>query len=205
MVLGRYRFGSGPGGPAGLFGELLALVVRHGFGVPPQLAAAFRALGALEGTLRLVDPGADLVTASREAGRELFAERLGPERLKDDLLEQAARLLPVLQRLPRRLDAMTLAAQRGELSVNVRVLADEQDRSFVTGLVQQLTVALLSAAAAVSGILLVVSGGGAEISPGVRLLPVLGATLFLFAFVLAARALVLAFRHDASTWWGVRR
>lgn len=205
VVLGRYRFASVPGGPAGLFGELLALVVRHGFGVPPQLAAAFRALGALEGTLRLVDPGTDLVTASREAGRELFAERLGPERLKDDLLEQAARLLPVLQRLPRRLDAMTLAAQRGELSVNVRVLADEQDRSFVTGLVQQLTVALLSAAAAVSGILLVVSGGGAEISPGVRLLPVLGATLFLFAFVLAARALVLAFRHDASTWWGVRR
>lgn len=204
VLLGRYRHGLGGVGSAGLFGELFGLVVRHGFSVPPQVAAAFRALGALEGTLRLIDPGLDLVAASRRAGRDLFAERVEPDRLRADLLEQATRLLPVLQRLPRRLDAVTLATQRGELSVNVRVLAHPEDRSFVTGLVQQLTVSLLAAAAAVSGVLLALAEGGPELSGGLRVLPLLGATLFLFAFVLAARALVVAFRHDAGAW-GVRR
>lgn len=185
---------------------MLTMVVRHGFGVPPQVAAASRALGALEGTLAIIDPQFDLVDASRRAGRELFAERTRPGRLKADLEEQVARLLPVLQRLPRRVDAIALAAQRGELSLEVRVLADERDRSFVTGLIQQLTVTLLAAAAALCGILLlVVAGGGPDLGAGLQIYPILGATLFLFAFVLAARALALAFRHNASEYWGVRR
>ncbi len=205
-LIGRYGHGLGGAGSAGLFGDLMGLVVRHGFAVPPAVAAAFRSLGALEGTLRTLDPQLDLMDAARDAGRDLAGERLQPDRLKADLAEQLTHLLPVLQRIPRRLDALADAAQRGELSVNVRVLADERDRSFVSGLVQQLTVTLLAAAAAIGGILLVLAADrGPEVSEGVALYPLLGATLFLFAFVLAARALAVAFTHHARTYWGARR
>lgn len=195
----------GASGSASLFSELLSLVVRHGLSVPPQVAAVFRALGALEGTLRQIDPGLDVVAASRSAGRALAQEQLTPEAMREGVQEQLARMLPMLQRLPRRVDALAESLQRGELSVNVRVLADAGDRSFITGLVQQLTMTVLAAACALAGILLVVSGGGPEPAPGVHLYPLLGATLFLFAFVLAARALVLVFRHTVLSERSDRR
>ena len=185
----------GTAGSTGLFSELLSLVVRHGLSVPPQVAAVFRALGALEGTLRQIDPELDLVGASSVAGREFAQEQLTPEALRDSAIEQLARMMPMLSRLPRRVDAIAESLQRGELSVNVRLLADERDRSFITGLVQQLTMTVLAAACAITGIMLAVSQGGPRLSPDLQLYPLLGATLFLFAFVLAARALVLVFRH----------
>ncbi|HLS45827.1 MAG TPA: AarF/UbiB family protein [Ornithinicoccus sp.] len=180
---------------AGLFTELFSLVVRHGLSVPPQIAAVFRALSALEGTLRQIDPQLDLVRASRAAGRELAQEQLAPRALRASAEEQLARMLPMLQRLPRRVDALAESLQRGDLSLNVRLLADQRDRSFVTGLVQQLTMAALAATCAIAGVLLAVSDAGPDVAPQLPLYPLLGATLFLFAFVLAARTLVLVFRH----------
>ena len=52
----------------------------------------------------------------------------------DDLDEQAlVALLPMLRRLPRRVDRIAAAVEGGRLSVNVRVLADERDRRVITG------------------------------------------------------------------------
>jgi ubiquinone biosynthesis protein len=189
----------GSHGTAGLFSELFSLVVRHGLSVPPQVAAVFRALGSLEGTLRQIDPQLDVVRASRVAGRELAQEQLTPQALRASAEEQLARMLPMLQRLPRRVDALAEALQRGELSLSVRLLADQRDRSFITGLVQQLTMSALAAACAIAGVLLAVSDAGPDLTPDLPLYPVLGATLFLFAFVLAARTLVLVFRHTVIT------
>ena len=192
-------------GSAGLFSDLFSLVVRHGLSVPPQLAAVFRALGALEGTLRQIDPDLDLVSASRRVGRDFAREQLEPQALRASAEEQLARMLPLLQRLPRRVDALTESLQRGDLSVNVRLLADERDRSFLTGLVQQVTMTALAAACALCGILLVITDSGPLVGPGLPLYVLLGATLFLFAFVLAARALVLVFRHSARDGGHLRR
>lgn len=198
------RHGSGPAASTRLFADLLSVVVRHGFSVPAQVAAAFRSLAALEGTLRLLDPDVDVVATAREVGGDLFADRLGPAQLRTGLEEQLLRVLPVLERLPRRVDAFAEAAQRGELRLGVRVLADPADRSFLTGIVSQLVMTLLAGAAAICAILLVLAEDGPMLSAGVRLLPVLGITLFLFAFVLAARALALAFRHTGEHEWGAR-
>ena len=196
-LVGRYRHGLGALGATGLFPELFGLVVRHGFAVPPQLAATFRSLGALEGTLRLIDPGLDLVGAARAAGRDLIEERLAPAQVRAGLEEQLAQLLPVLKRLPRRVDALTGAAQDGRLTVQVRLLAHQDDRAFVTDLVQQVTMTVLAAAATLSAVLLILAPGGPELGADVRLFPLLGATILFFGFVLAARVLALAFQRRA--------
>jgi ubiquinone biosynthesis protein len=45
-----------------------------------------------------------------------------------------ATLLPMLRRLPRRVERIASAAEHGRLSVHVRLFADERDRRTVTGL-----------------------------------------------------------------------
>ena len=182
-----------------MFQALFTLVIRHHFAVPPQVAAALRALGALEGTLWSLSPQVDLVTAAREEGRAVLSGRFGPQQVRAAVEDQLVTLLPLLHRLPRRINSITEGFERGRSVVSVRVLADERDRSFVTDIVQQLTMTLLAAACAVGGILLLISDTGHYMLPTVRLYTFLGATLFFFGFVLAARALVLVFRRSAPT------
>ncbi|HJD73557.1 MAG TPA: hypothetical protein K8V13_18355, partial [Enterobacter roggenkampii] len=150
--------GSGPV-PAALFGDLLSIVIRHRFSVPPQLAGAFRALGALEGTLALLRSDLDLVSAARAEGRTLSREKLSPQALKDGLISQVAALLPMLQRMPRRLNRITEDLEAGRFTINTRVLGHDDDRAFVTGIVQQLIVAVLAAALGLAGTMLIATSG----------------------------------------------
>src|SRR5699024_1878669 len=77
------RFGSeGSANVTGAVAELFQLVARHRLGIPPQLAAAFRAVATLEGTLAVLSPGFDLVGRAREAGQRQFAAALAPGELK---------------------------------------------------------------------------------------------------------------------------
>ncbi|MGC5614618.1 ABC1 kinase family protein [Georgenia sp. Z1491] len=184
------------GGTSAVFGDLLSIVLRHRFTVPPQLAGAFRALGSLEGTLALLRSDVDLVTAARAEGRSLSREKLGPQAVKDALLGQAAAVLPMLQRLPRRLNRLTEDLEAGRFTVNTRVLGHEDDRAFVTGIVQQLIVAVLAASLGLAGALLISTPGGPDLAEGIRILPVVGAALLLFAFTLGARVLVQVFLGD---------
>src|SRR5699024_6349575 len=48
-----------------LFDELFQTVVSAGFRVPVPIAATFRCLGVLEGTLSLLDPQLDVIATSR--------------------------------------------------------------------------------------------------------------------------------------------
>jgi ubiquinone biosynthesis protein len=77
QLLQRFA-GAGGGGSTGMFQALFSLVIRHHFAVPPQVAAALRALGALEGTLWSISPQVDLVAAARKEGRSVLASRFGP-------------------------------------------------------------------------------------------------------------------------------
>ena len=182
------------GAGASVFGDLFDLVVDHGMTVPPQMAAAFRALGALEGTLRTLDPGSDLVRDARAAGSELLTERLAPAQLKASAEDYLAQVLPLLQRLPRRLDKVGRSLQRGELSVGVRLLAHPDERAFVAGLVHLSVMAVLAAALTLGAVILLVAPGSPPLAEGVALFTVLGAVLLLFAFVLGARVLAVIFR-----------
>lgn len=193
----RFGGGIGTGGSGQLFGELTRLVVRHHFSIPPPVAAAFRALGALEGSLRLLTDDLDLVAAAREQGRAMMADQLSPEAVRTRVQQQLATALPLLQRLPRRLDRITDQLEDGRLSVSVRILHHPDDRAFLTSVVQQLVVSVLAAALGLAGVLLLTVTDGPTVDPRsqIGLLPLLGAVLLLFAFTLGARVLVLVFRH----------
>ena len=72
--------------------------------------------------------------------------------------------MPLLRRLPRRLDWITAAIERGQLSANVRLLADPRDQEVFSGYLQQALVCVLAAATGIVAVVLLAS-------QGVRLFP----------------------------------
>jgi len=138
---------------AALFADLFRLVPEHGLSVPPEVAAVFRCLATLEGTLTHLDPGFDIVEESRAFAMSLLRDQFGSASGRA-ATEELMSLLPLLRPLPRRLARLTTALERGELSVRVRVLADAGDRRFVRSMLQRAVTAFLGAAAGVMAVLL---------------------------------------------------
>lgn len=195
------RFGSGgsPGATASMFQSLLDLVLTHGFAVPNGIATAFRSLGALEGSLQLLAPGIDLMSVAREQAKGIMAAKISPSGIRDALETQLYTLLPILTRLPRRMDKLVADLESGRFSMSMRIVKHESDRLFLTGLVQQLVLAIVSFACAIGGVGLIASGAGPMMTPQLSLYAFFGFALLLFGFVLAARLIAQAFRHLAST------
>ncbi|MFI6290746.1 hypothetical protein ACIBEJ_04135 [Nonomuraea sp. NPDC050790] len=85
------------------------------------------------------------------------------------------------------------AREQGRLSLNVRPLADDGDRRFLTGLVRQVVIAVLAGSATLGASMLITADAGPMITPNVRLLAVAGGGLLLIGFILALRSLALVF------------
>ncbi|MFC7620607.1 ABC1 kinase family protein [Microlunatus sp. GCM10028923] len=198
QLIVRYRSGTTTTG--GMFGNIFGLVRRYGFAIPGQVAAAFRALAALEGTCRLIDPKLDLVKIARNHGGEIFAAAANPDTIRQQLDSELLNLLPLLRRLPRRVNKISEDLERGRLSVNLRLLSDEGDRNFLLGLAHQVIVAVLASAATLAAIIMITATGGPNL-PGttIQVFPVIGACLLFVGFVLALRSLVLIFRRSWSS------
>jgi ubiquinone biosynthesis protein len=197
QLLVRYR--GGTSSTSGMFGQLFALVNRWGFGVPPQIAAVFRTLASLEGTLRLLDPSINLVVSARRHGEALFSAQVTPTSVRAQAEAEVINLLPILRRLPRRLDKIAADLEKGELSFGVRLLGDATDRHFLSGLTHQLVVALLASATTVAAIVLLTAQNGPMFTPSIGFYQLLGFGLLFVGSVLALRALVLVFRHSHWT------
>src|SRR4051794_41938975 len=97
------------------------------------MAAVFRSLATLEGTLTQLAPGFDLVAESRAFAAEELAERLRPEALRRAATDEFLSLLPLLRRVPRRRERIGAALQEGRFAVDVRLFADDRDRRGGTG------------------------------------------------------------------------
>ncbi|GAA3110100.1 ubiquinone biosynthesis protein [Kribbella aluminosa] len=180
-------------GPA-MFNDLFRIITSHELGVPPEVAAVFRALATIEGTISRISPGFDLVAASRQFAGAHVIDRLAPDSLRRTATEELAQLLPMLRRLPRRIDRIAAAAESGRLGVNVRLLADERDRRHFTGLLHQALLVILGATAGIMAVLLLGTPGGPRITATMSLFQLFGYNLLVICAVLVLRVLVLIFR-----------
>jgi ubiquinone biosynthesis protein len=185
---------SGRAPDATMFADLFRLVTRHELAVPPEFVATFRALSTLEGGLTLLAPGFDIVTEAERFGQAQLAGRLAPASLKDAAAEEIVALLPMLRRLPRRVDRIAAAVEGGRLSVNVRVLADERDRKVITGWIQLGVLTILAATAGGMAVALLALKGGPAMTATISLYQFLGYCLLVICALLALRVLAAVFR-----------
>ncbi|MCB5182195.1 phosphotransferase [Streptomyces sp. SMC 277] len=172
-----------------MFADLFLLVARYGLTVPPEIAAAFRALATVEGSLDRLVPGFDIIAEARSFAADEVTRRLTPPHLTRSLAGEALAVLPMLRRLPRRVERITNALEHGRLSINVRLLADERDRRFVRGIVRDVLLAFIGGMTGVLGVMLLSTEGGPQLSGTLRLYEFLGYNLLLVSSVLVLRVL----------------
>jgi len=177
-----------------MFTDLFRIVAEFRLSIPPAIAAVFRALATVEGTLALLSPGFNIMVESRAFANRLIGERLAPESLRRTATEELLTLLPVLRRLPRRIDRVTSALEQGRLSVNIRLFADERDRAVVTGMLHEVLLALTGTATGVMAVLLLASTGGPRVGPELTLNQLFGYNLLVVSALLGLRLLFVVFR-----------
>lgn len=133
--------------------------------LPPEIGTVLRALATLEGTLSLLTPGFDITAEARQYAADYMAGQVSPRAMQKTAADELIALLPVLRRLPRRLDRITSAMEQGRLSLNVRLFADERDRRVVTSLTHQFLLTFLGAAVGIVAAMLLGAPGGPKITP----------------------------------------
>ena len=198
-MLGRFlarHAGPGITPDVTMFTDLFRIVSEHGLAVPPEIAAVFRALATMEGTLTQLAPGFDIVAQARRFAGEQLTAQFSPDVLRKTAADELIALLPALRRLPRRIDRLGGALEAGRLSVNVRLLADPADRRYLTGLLHQVILVALAATSGVMAVLMLGLHGGPAITKTVTLYAFFGYCLLVIAAILALRVLVLVFRPD---------
>jgi ubiquinone biosynthesis protein len=183
------RLGAGMEPGAEILNDLLRLVVGHGLALDPQLAALFRSLATLDGTLRVIDPTFKLVVEAQHFVEDHGLGLPRPAQLRDAALDDLLELLPTLRRIPRRLDRISGALERGELTLRLRPLAHPHDVRLVTRLTNRLILAFMSASIGVVSIFLLQLGRGPALFE-THLDVVLGYGGLIAATVLGLRVLV---------------
>jgi ubiquinone biosynthesis protein len=147
-ALGQFmarHVGSGITPDARMFTGLFRILAEHELSVPPEIAGAFRALATIEGTLTGLAPRFDILSEARRFTTEQVAEQLSPEALGKSATDELISLVPMLRRLPRRLDRIGGSLEHGRLGINVRLLADAGDRRYLTALAHQFILTFLAA------------------------------------------------------------
>jgi ubiquinone biosynthesis protein len=187
-ALGRFMSRHlGPGGPPDpeMFTDMFRLVSTRGLSVPPEVAAAFRALATVEGTLTAVSPGFDVVSTARKFAQDEVEAQMRPESMRAAVQDELAGLLPILRRLPRRIDRITADMEHGRFGVNLRLFSHADDRVVASQLVRQVLLALLAGVSGIIGALLLIGRAGPVVMSGLGLHEVLGYGFLTAAFILA--------------------
>ena len=179
---------------------MVRLVNDAGMGVPPQVAAAFRTIASLDGTLHLLSPSFELVSSARDEGEELLRNMVSLRKIRAKAGSQLLAFAPSIERLPRRLNKITSDLESGKFTVNVRAFPDPGDRKFVTSLVQQVISTIIAAASVVGGVFLLIAENGPQLTNDLSWYSVFGAVMLFVGAVLSIRVLIYAFRGAPGDW-----
>lgn len=182
-----------------LLGQLFTIALDHRLRIPPPLAAAFRAIGSLEATLRLLSPTVDVIGLVRDRAGIVARAGFNRENLLEQAQEHVVTVAGIAQQLPEHLGSILDRIDRPNLGLRLDLVSDTHGERFLSGLVQQIVLAILTATFAACGTALVLSDMGPMLAPRLQLVTYAGLVLLLFAFTLGSRLIALAFRGRYET------
>ena len=188
------RLGPGASLDVTVFREMVRLLTENRIAVPSELAAAFRAVATVEGTLRHLSPGFELLTVASDFAKDRVTSGFAPRAMFTSLSDEMASILPLVRRLPHRIDRLTETMADGRLNVNVRLLADSRDRILVRSFINLLVLTFLAGTFAIVAAMLLISDGGPRVTDTLTLFQIFGYLLVIVAGLLTMRVLFDVFR-----------
>jgi ubiquinone biosynthesis protein len=168
------RLGQGMPADAAMFNDLFRLVMEFGLAFPPDVAAVFRCLGTLEGTLALLAPGFAMIDEVLKHGAGWLMDSVSVASVSEWVQDELAEIAPIIRRLPRRVDRIATALDQGRLTTNVRLVLDPSDRGAVARLADRAVLAFLAAALGLMSVQLLGVHGGPNVAGSASLYEVLG-------------------------------
>lgn len=193
--MARY-LGPGAALDVAAFTRVVAVLGTYKLAVPSQLTVAVRALGTVEGTLRVLSPEFDFVAGSTAYAQARLDRAREPQAVIKSGIDELTRLLPVMRELPHQVGRIAQSLAEGRMSVNVRLLADRRDRAVMRRFVNLAAVTFLAGVFGIMAAMFLISSGGPELSPTLGLYDVFGYLLVFASGVLTLRAVFDIFGHD---------
>ncbi|NYJ18450.1 ABC1 kinase family protein [Glaciibacter psychrotolerans] len=188
------RLGPGASLDVTVFTEMVRMLTENRIAVPSELATAFRAVATVEGTLRHLSPGFDMLSAAGAFAQDRIKRSFTPGAAFTGVRDEFLSLAPLIRRLPTRIDRITGALVDGRFSVNVRLFADRRDRTLVRSLVNLVVVAFMAGTFGIMAAMLLISDGGPVVTPTLSLFQVFGYLLVVLSGLLTLRVLFDVFR-----------
>jgi ubiquinone biosynthesis protein len=170
-----------------MFADLFRLLARNKLSAPPALGAVFRAITTLEGTLRQLSPGFDLVAESRRFVNGQLTGNLLPASIASAAGKQLRSLAPMLWELPARIERISAALAEGR---TVPPETPKRDRKSLAALVNQVLLGVLGGATGIMAVLLLGVPGGPMITASTSLYQVLAENLLVVSAGVGLRVLL---------------
>lgn len=177
------------------FTRIIFVLSENRLTVPAELTVAFRAIATLEGTLRVLSPDFDFVAEAARYARERVASAQRPRAIVGAVTDELAGLLPLVRRLPYRVDRITGDLADGRLSVNVRLFADRRDRSLLREVTSLAALTFLAGVFGIMASMLLTTTVGPAITDTISLFQLFGYLLVVASGVLTLRVLFDVFRR----------
>lgn len=181
-----------------IFRSLIEVIRAHRLALPPSLLLVFRTLASLEGSLRRIRPGYDMVARALSRAPHFALELVGPRELALTMQTQAMIATAQLRRAPRRLELLAQELEKGTLAIRLRTFEDQSERTWIEAVVGRFTTTLVGIALVATAVLLSTSGGGPSLTPDVPLHPFLGSAAGLGGLLLLLHGLRAAFARRRS-------
>lgn len=166
-----------------IFTRMVDVIRQHRIALPGELASAFRSFATLEGCLRVIVSDYDMVGEALPLMPALMRRTVSLRRVATDMQADTAIALARLQRLPRRLDALLTGIERGSIGITLRSEDGSDAGGVLTRISGEVASTLVSIAAVVLAVVLIIAGGGPVLGGSVTLFSVLGAVMGLFGFL----------------------
>ncbi len=169
-----------------LLQDLFQLTMRFRLRLPPDIFLMIKALSAVEGVGRTLDPEFDLIAHARPFIKRVKLERFAPQRISSEVFDMLSRLLQFLQQFPQDLMDLGSMIRQQKLSFQLEhkgletILATQDQTS------NRMSFAIIIAALIIGSALIVIS----EIPPLVFGISLVGIIGYLVAAVMGIWLLV---------------
>ena len=173
-----------------MFLQMVQNGARHGLKLPSELFLLFRTLAEIEGLLRRLQPGFNVIAHCRDFAQEQETAAREPAQMARAARDEAQQWVGTVWRLPHELEDLLKRMMAGRFSVDfvhqgLDYLVGEMDRSS-----NRLTVGLIVAALIIGSSLIILAGKG----PMLWDLPIFGLTVFAIACLLGLFLVLLVLR-----------